>query len=62
MSEWSDEVEQAANELRLAEQRMHRVVREARQAGASWTVIGDALRTSRQAAQQRFGRRVTWSL
>lgn len=31
----------------------------AREAGASWTQIGDALGVSRQAAQQRFGRNVS---
>jgi hypothetical protein len=39
----------AANELRAA-------VEAARTAGYSWTVIGAALDTTRQAAFQRFGR------
>jgi hypothetical protein len=32
-----------------------RAVAAAREAGDSWTIIGAALETSRQAAQQRFG-------
>lgn len=35
---------------------LRRVVAEARDAGESWTVIGAALDTTRQAAYQRFGR------
>lgn len=42
-------VEQANDDLREA-------VRRAREAGDSWTVIGAALNTTRQAAYQRFGR------
>lgn len=61
VSEWGDEVEAAANALRLAEQSMWRIVRDARAAGTTWTAIGDALHVSPQAAQQRFGRRVTWA-
>lgn len=41
---------EAALELRSA-------VNAAREAGDSWTVIGAALDTTRQAAQQRFGKR-----
>jgi len=43
------DLEQAKAELREA-------VEEARDAGDSWTVIGAALETTRQAAYQRFGR------
>lgn len=43
------DLEQAKAELREA-------VDEARDAGDSWTVIGAALETTRQAAYQRFGR------
>lgn len=39
-----------------AEQELHDAVRAAREAGDSWTVIGAALDTTRQAAFQRFGR------
>lgn len=38
-----------------AEQELRDAVRAAREAGDSWTVIGAALDTSRQAAYQRFG-------
>lgn len=38
-----------------AEQGLRDAVRAARDAGDSWTVIGAALDTSRQAAFQRFG-------
>ena len=43
------QIAEAENELRAA-------VRAAREAGDSWTVIGAALGTTRQAAYQRFGR------
>lgn len=39
-----------------AEQELRDAVDEARRAGDSWTVIGAALDTTRQAAYQRFGR------
>ena len=39
-----------------AEQELRDAVREARNAGDSWTVIGVALDTTRQAAIQRFGK------
>lgn len=39
-----------------AEQELRDAVRTAREAGDSWTVIGAALDTTRQAAYQRFGR------
>jgi len=42
-------LEQAKTDLREA-------VEQARAAGDSWTVIGAALETTRQAAYQRFGR------
>lgn len=42
-------LEQAEADLRAA-------VQQAREAGDSWTVIGAALETTRQAAYQRFGR------
>lgn len=38
-----------------AEQGLREAVEAAREAGDSWTVIGAALDTSRQAAYQRFG-------
>jgi hypothetical protein len=42
--------------LAAAEEALREAVRAAREAGDSWTVIGAALETTRQAAQQRFGR------
>ena len=42
-------LEQAEADLRAA-------VKQARAAGDSWTIIGAALETTRQAAYQRFGR------
>lgn len=39
-----------------AEAELRDAVRAAREAGDSWTVIGAALDTTRQAAYQRFGR------
>lgn len=45
----------ARQNLDLAEQELHDAVRAAREAGDSWTIIGAALDTTRQAAQQRFG-------
>jgi hypothetical protein len=46
----------ARHNLTAAEQELHDAVRAAREAGDSWTIIGAALDTTRQAAQQRFGR------
>ena len=45
----------ARQNLASAEQELRDAVRAARQAGDSWTIIGAALDTTRQAAQQRFG-------
>lgn len=45
----------ARRNLAAAEQELRDAVRAAREAGDSWTVIGAALDTTRQAAQQRFG-------
>lgn len=46
----------ARRNLSAAEQELHDAVKAARDAGDSWTVIGAALDTTRQAAFQRFGR------
>lgn len=43
------QIDDAEHELRVA-------VQAAREAGDSWTVIGAAMDTTRQAAYQRFGR------
>ena len=45
----------ARQNLAAAEQELHAAVEAAREAGDSWSVIGAALDTTRQAAQQRFG-------
>ena len=45
----------ARQKLIAAEQELRDAVQAARDAGDSWTVIGAALDTTRQAAQQRFG-------
>lgn len=42
--------------IAAAEQELRDAVKAARAAGDSWTVIGAALDTTRQAAFQRFGR------
>jgi len=47
---------QARADLAAAEEELREAVRSAREAGDSWTVISAALETTRQAAQQRFGR------
>lgn len=45
--------------VELAEAELRNAVMDAREAGDSWTVIGSALETTRQAACQRFGVRKT---
>ena len=45
----------ARQNLASAEQELQEAVRAAREAGDSWAIIGAALDTTRQAAQQRFG-------
>ncbi len=47
---------QARAAIEAAEQELRDAVKAAREAGDSWTVIGAALDTTRQAAFQRFGR------
>lgn len=46
----------ARRHLAQAERELHDAVKAAREAGDSWTVIGAALDTTRQAAFQRFGK------
>ena len=46
----------ARTALEDAERELHEAVAAARAAGDSWTIVGAALDTTRQAAQQRFGR------
>lgn len=45
----------AREALAAVEQELRDAVHAAREAGDSWTIIGAALDTTRQAAQQRFG-------
>jgi hypothetical protein len=47
---------QARKNVEAAEQELRDAVAAARAAGDSWTVIGAAMDTSRQAAFQRFGK------
>ncbi|MEV0356293.1 hypothetical protein AB0H71_09530 [Nocardia sp. NPDC050697] len=47
---------EARKKLAAAEAELRSAVKQARGAGDSWTVIGAALDTSRQAAFQRFGK------
>lgn len=54
--DWAGAVEQALTVRSAADDVVRAVVHEARQAGATWQVIGDALGVSRQAAFQRYGR------
>ena len=46
----------ARKKVTAAEQELRDAVQAARDAGDSWTVIGAALETTRQAAFQRFGK------
>ncbi|WP_119696073.1 hypothetical protein [Microbacterium halotolerans] len=46
----------AQKAAREAEEELRTAVADARAAGDSWTVIGAALDTTRQAAYQRFGK------
>ena len=46
----------ARKDVADAEQELRDAVSAAREAGDSWTIIGAALDTTRQAAYQRFGR------
>ena len=46
----------ARQALADADRELHDAVQAAREAGDSWTIIGAALGTTRQAAFQRFGK------
>lgn len=48
-------IKAARNELERDRQRLDRLCRAARDAGATWTQLGYALGISAQAAQQRYG-------
>jgi hypothetical protein len=49
-----DWIDEAAAELRVADDTLRAAVHRARQRGHSWTLIGQRLNITRQAAQQRF--------
>ena len=49
-----DAVATAARDNKRAETALHDAVRQAREAGVPWAIIGTALGVSRQAAQERF--------
>jgi len=46
----------ARQQIADAEEDLRNAVKAARAAGDSWTIIGAALNTTRQAAHQRFGK------
>lgn len=50
------EIAQARQQVEASEQRLVEAVRAARAAGDSWTMIGIALRTSKQNAHRKFGK------
>ena len=56
--DWSalEAIEVAVRQLRVAEEQLASAVGEARGLGHSWGELGVALRVTRQAAPQRFGR------
>jgi hypothetical protein len=55
---WRQPLAQAISEARSADSAVVRAVAGARAAGASWTDIGAELGVTKQAAHERFGRRV----
>lgn len=54
--DWAASIGHAASIQTAADEVMRAVVAQARQEGATWQVIGDALGVSRQGAFQRYGR------
>ncbi|KIH99254.1 hypothetical protein LP52_09125 [Streptomonospora alba] len=54
--DWADSIGRAVSMQAAADDVVRAVVQEARQNGATWQVIGDALGVSRQAAFQRYGK------
>lgn len=51
------DLDQAVRRRAAAEARVELLVQQLRAAGASWTVVGEVLGTSRSAAQKRYGGR-----
>ena len=54
--DWADSIGRAVSMQAAADDVVRAVVQQARQRGATWQVIGDALGVSRQAAFQRYGK------
>ncbi|MEV0388058.1 DUF3887 domain-containing protein [Nonomuraea sp. NPDC050643] len=54
--DWADSIGRAVSMQAAADDVVRAVVQQARQNGATWQVIGDALGVSRQAAFQRYGK------
>ncbi|WP_170990736.1 DUF3887 domain-containing protein [Herbidospora galbida] len=54
--DWADSIVRALSMQAAADDVVRAVVQQARQNGATWQVIGDALGVSRQAAFQRYGK------
>jgi hypothetical protein len=52
---WMEAVQEASYLATDAENHLRRMVTHAKASGATWQRIGDTLKISRQAAQQRFG-------
>ncbi|MGW9557440.1 DUF3887 domain-containing protein [Nocardiopsis sp. NPDC055551] len=55
-NDWANPIGHAVSMQTAAEDVVRAVVEQARQNGATWQVIGDALGVSRQAAFQRYGK------
>lgn len=56
MTSWTEQIQEQAQRIREMQAYLPELVKQARLAGISWRDIGRALGTSRQAAQQQFGR------
>ncbi|WP_249044949.1 DUF3887 domain-containing protein, partial [Pseudonocardia autotrophica] len=54
--DWAGSIEQALHVRSAADDVVRVVVQQAREGGATWQVVGDALGVSRQAAFQRYGK------
>jgi len=54
--DWAGSIERAVSMQAAADDVVRAVVQQARQNGATWQVVGDALGVSRQAAFQRYGK------
>lgn len=54
--DWAGSIERAVSIQAAADDVVRAVVQQARQNGATWQVVGDALGVSRQAAFQRYGK------